>query len=95
MTWTRQNNNWKKAYNKLAEDYFDLQHKYDELLRDFGSLQEDMFKCDEVVDEQTKSCCGQTTFVADKQGVIDRPSYSKPFSEGRYTVLIKREKDDA
>lgn len=62
------NENWKKAYNKLAEYYFDLQHKYDTLLGDFGDLQEELTP--EII---KSSCCGQTTFVADSKGVIDRP----------------------
>lgn len=68
MTWTRQNNNWKKAYNKLAEDYFDLQHEYDQLK--LGVVTYDPADGVPVV---SKSCCGQTTFIADSKGVIDRP----------------------
>lgn len=63
MTWTRQNNNWKKAYNKLAEDYFDLQHELDVY----------KYNNPEKIEDVTESCCGQTTFIADSKGVIDRP----------------------
>lgn len=61
------NENWKKAYNKLAEDYFDLQQELEDVKKDHETALEDKDYY------ASKSCCGQTTFVADSNGVIDRP----------------------
>lgn len=102
------NKQWKRAYNKLAEDYFDLQHKYDTLNIDVDTLYAQLEQ--DELDKRVKSdpwsgcACGNsstcgTTFTSDRQpvetfvvtpeGVIDRPN----LTEGRYTVLIKKEKN--
>lgn len=87
--------NWKRAYNKLAEEFFDLQQEFD----DYKNQTDDLIK-EQGDPWANKGCCGQTTFtavdksattfIADSNGVIDRPY----LTEGRYTVLIKREGDN-
>lgn len=100
------NENWKKAYNKLAEDYFDLQHKYDTLNADVDTLYAQLEQ--DELDKRVKSgpwsgcACGNsstcgTTFTTEKvdkvnyvvnsKGVVDKSN----LTEGRYTVLVKRE----
>lgn len=86
--WNKESNmaNWKRAYNKLAEEFFALQHEFD--VYRFDNPETDV---DALSDPwANQGCCGQTTFIADSNGVIDRPY----LTEGRYTVLIKREGDN-
>lgn len=90
------NENWKRAYNKLAEEFFALQEDYARLV-----YQNDKELLDDTVDPWSGCACGNSstcgttftsareTFVVTPEGVIDRPN----LTEGRYTVLIKREKD--
>lgn len=81
MTWTRQNNNWKKAYNKLAEDFFTLQHEFD--MYKNGVI---LYDPEEGTPElATESCCGQTTFSVDSAGVVEHNPV-----EGDYKITVTR-----
>lgn len=101
------NNQWKRAYNKLAEDFFDLQHEYDVYRYNNPETDMDALSDPWAVDVASikaksdpwagcacgnSSTCG-TTFTVDPFGVVDRPNDIPNLSEGRYTVLIKKEKD--
>lgn len=91
--------NWKKAYNKLAEDYFTLQHEYDEYRKNAVSgilyvTPEERENMNTNAWDNTACGCSSTpstvgsngcgpTYTVDKAGIVEATTV-----EGTYTITV-------
>lgn len=70
----RYNDNWKRAYSKLAEEFFELQAEYDELNTELENAKNDLALYETAVARvgvvESVEKCGHS-FIADTHGNME------------------------